>query len=182
MAVPGRHQRIGPDYGTLVLKTSRQGFAGRMGHDLTIEVTRWTGEVFIAEDDLAASTVTVTAEMGSLRVVEGEGGAVPLTEGDKREIAQTAGNLLDAERHPEARFVSTGITVTGPEEGVIDGTLSVRGVERPFRLEVTRTELGRHRATGTVVQSEYGVKPYSAFFGALRLADPVGVEVELDLE
>ncbi|GAA4587463.1 YceI family protein [Planotetraspora phitsanulokensis] len=182
MAVPGRHHRIGPGCGTLILKTSRQGFAGRMGHDLTIEVVRWAGEVYFEEDDLPASSVTVTAEMGSLRVLEGEGGAVPLTDGDKREIAQTAGKLLDAERYPEARFVSSAITVTGPDEGVVEGTLSVRGVERPFRLQVTRTEDGRHRATGTVVQSEYGVKPYSAFFGALRLADPVGVEVEVDLE
>jgi polyisoprenoid-binding protein YceI len=144
-------------------------------------VTRWSGEVFMAEDDLAGSTVTVTAEMGSLRVVEGTGGAVPLTDRDKREIAETARKLLDVDRHPEARFVSSGITVTGPDEGVVEGTLSVRGVERPFRLQVTRTEEGRHRATGTVVQSDHGIKPYSAFFGALRLADPVGVEAELDL-
>ncbi|GII28118.1 YceI family protein [Planotetraspora mira] len=181
MSVPGQHHRIGPDCGTLVVKTSRQGLAGRMGHDLTIEVRRWAGEVFVAEDDLAASTVTVTAEMGSLRVVEGTGGAVPLMDRDKREITQTAGKLLDADRHPEVRFVSSGITATGPDEGVVEGTLSVRGVERPFRLQVTRTETGRLRGTGTVMQSDHGIKPYSAFFGALRLADPVGVEVELDL-
>jgi hypothetical protein len=39
----------------------------------------------------------------------------------------------------------------------------------------------RYRATATVVQSDFGIKPYAAFLGALRVRDAVDVEVELDL-
>jgi hypothetical protein len=31
------------------------------------------------------------------------------------------------------------------------------------------------------VQSDYGIKPYTAFLGALRVRDAVDVDVELDL-
>ena len=40
---------------------------------------------------------------------------------------------------------------------------------------------GRYRGTATVVQSAFGIKPYTGFFGALKLRDEVGVEFEVDL-
>jgi hypothetical protein len=59
---------IGPDTGVLRLRTTRQGLAATVGHDLTIEVGRWSG-VVVRADDPADSTLEVTVEMGSLRVV-----------------------------------------------------------------------------------------------------------------
>jgi polyisoprenoid-binding protein YceI len=171
---------VGPRHGRLLLRTTRQGLAATAGHDLTIEVTRWRGEIVIAEDDPAAGSVNVTAETGSLRVVEGTGGVVPLTERDKREIARNAYKVLDAAKTPEATFTSTRITAT-TTDGTVEGTLSLRGRAQPLTLQVTALGDGRYRATGTVVQTRYGIKPYSAFFGALKLADAVQVEAELDL-
>jgi len=174
-----RHQ-IGPERGSLILRTSRQGIAAPAGHDLTIEVGRWSGEVVLAEDP-AASTVSVTADTGSLRVLDGSGGIAPLSERDKREIARTARRLLDSDHHPEARFTSTETTLKEPEHAVLEGSLALLGRDRPFRMEITHLGDGRYRGTGTVIQSEYGIKPYTAFFGALKLADPVVVEAEVDL-
>ena len=39
----------------------------------------------------------------------------------------------------------------------------------------------RYRATTVVTQSAYGIKPYSAFLGALKVRDDVEVEIEVDL-
>lgn len=168
--------RVGPERDRLLLRTSRQGLAAQAGHDLTIEVTRWSGEVVVA-DDPAASMVVVSAEVAALRVVEGTGGLKPLSERDKREIAKTARELLDADRLPEARFVSASVTAAG----LIRGDLTIRGETRTCELTVTDLGGGRYRATGTVLQSRYGIRPYTAFFGALKLADPVAVEAEVDL-
>ena len=46
-----------------------------------------------------------------------------------------------------------------------------------------RAELEGDRVRGgaTVTQSRWGIKPYSAFFGALRLADDVEVEFDVRL-
>jgi hypothetical protein len=37
---------------------------------------------------------------------------------------------------------------------------------------------GRVQGRATVVQTQWGIKPYSAFLGALKLADEVAVEVD----
>lgn len=171
--------QIGPDHGRLLLHTGRKGLAAQAGHDLTIEVTRWSGELVLAED-VTQSSMTVTAELGSLRVLEGTGGAMPLSDRDKREIASTARKLLDTDRQPAARFTSA--SVTGDDQGgVVEGTLTILGQDHPFTLKVSHPGEKRFTATGTVIQSEYGIKPYTAMFGALRLADPVGIEAEVDL-
>src|SRR4029453_7898189 len=110
------------------------------------------------------------------------------------------------DRYPQARFVATGFdpdrSQTQPTRwrGAVSGTLTIRDRSEPLRLEVTDADEvaaagrasdatggsgaggRRYRATATVVQSNYGIKPYTAFLGALRVRDAVDVEVELDLE
>ncbi|MEO3809257.1 YceI family protein [Sphaerisporangium sp. B11E5] len=164
-----RRHRVGPDRGTLLLRTSRQGVAAQAGHDLTIEVTRWSGEVI---EDGGTAELRVTAETASLRVLSGTGGVTTLTDSDRREIERNARRLLDCDRHPEAVF-----TMGGGDPG----TLTLRGRSGPFTLTVTPLGGGRYRGTGTVRQSDYGIKPYTAFLGMLKVADPVEVEAEVEL-
>lgn len=179
MPESGRNIKIGPDRGSLLLRTSRAGLAAQVGHDLTLEVTGWSGEVMVAEDP-ARSSLRVTVETGTLKVVAGTGGVKPLSDRDKREMVANARKILDTDRHPTATFTATRITADN-DAGVIEGTLSLLGKERPFELKVTRLDEDHFRGTGTVRQSDFGIKPYTAFFGALKLADPVEVAVDLDL-
>ena len=96
----GRHQ-LGTDRGRIVLHTFRDGLAAQAGHDLTIEVGRWSGELTV-NDDLTPADLEVRIDMSSLIVREGTGGLKPLTDRDRREIAVTARKTLGADRHPEA--------------------------------------------------------------------------------
>jgi hypothetical protein len=48
--------RLGPDNGRVVLKTGRQGIAARAGHDLTIEITRWSAQVEVPDEDAGGVT------------------------------------------------------------------------------------------------------------------------------
>lgn len=165
---PGQYE-IGPDTGTVQITTTRQGFAAKVGHDLRIGFDRWSGTVDVGEQNRVRARV----EIGSLRVIDGTGGVAALTDADRREITTTALRLLDANGHPEATFAAELIP-----DGRADGRLTVRGVETPVSLEIT--EIGdRWRAAGSVLQSAFGIAPYKAFFGALRLADQVGIEIEV---
>lgn len=168
--------RIGPDTGMLVLRTSRQGFAAQVGHDLTIEVARWSGTVTMGDD----ASVRITAEIGSLRVLNGTGGVKPLSERDKREILGNAAKTLHADRFPELTFVSSEIAAGG-DGSTVEGTCTLHGTRRPLRLDVASLGGDRYRATGTIVQTEYGIKPYTGMFGALKVADAVSIEAEIDL-
>jgi polyisoprenoid-binding protein YceI len=176
----GRHH-LGTERGRIVLRTFRDGLAASAGHDLTIEVGRWSGE-FTVTDDLEPADLEVRIEMGSLIVRGGTGGLKPLTDRDRREIAVTARRVLAAGRHPEATFAATAFKPGAVGGGVISGTFTLAGVERPVQLEVSQTSPGHYRAAATVRQSGHGIKPYSAFLGALKVRDAVDVEIDLDLQ
>jgi hypothetical protein len=179
----GRHQ-IGPESGRLTLRTYRSGLAAQAGHDLTIDVTRWSGEL----DEPAGpggpggpGALATTIDLTSLDIREGRGGIKPLSDRDRRDITGQARKQLDTGHYPEASYAATGFTPDDAGGGVIDGTLTLHGQSRPLRLEVSKTGDGQYRATATVVQSQFGIKPYSGMFGALKLRDDVDIEVTVTL-
>ncbi len=168
------------DRGRIVLHTFRDGLAAQAGHDLTIEVGRWSGELTVNED-LSPAGLEAQIDMGSLIVRAGGGGLKPLTDRDRREIAVTARKTLGADRHPEASFTATEFKADEDGGGTVTGTLTLAGVARPLRLQVSKTGPDRYHATTLVVQSTYGIKPYTGFLGALRVRDAVDVDVDVDL-
>ena len=174
---PGTY-KIGPDTGHLHIRTAREGVAAKAGHDLLIAFQRWSGTITSQGDDPAQ--VEIEIDMDSFDVLEGTGGVVGLTGDDRKDINATARKLLDVDRHPQANFASDRITASD-SGGTIEGTLTLRGESATVTVEVAETRPSAWQGTATVLQSAFGIKPYRAFFGALRLADPVGVEVTVDL-
>ena len=180
MAATSGNYRLGPDAGRVVIKTSRAGLAAKAGHDLTIEVTRWSALVAVpAEGDGGPSAATVSAELdlGSLEVREGTGGAMPLTDRDRREIKKQIGKILGG---GTATFASSRVVPSGAG-GAIEGTVTLNGRTQPARLEVTDAGSGRYTGSVTLAQTGFGIKPYTGFFGALKLRDEVVAEFEVDL-
>ena len=169
--------RLGPGAGRVVLKTSRAGLAAKAGHDLTIEVTRWSAQVEVpADEDGGVATATVSAELdlGSLEVREGTGGVKPLTDKDRQDIKKTMTGILGS---ATATFTSSRIMPPGE----VEGTVTLNGKTQPARLQVTAPGPGRYRGTATLAQTGFGIKPYTGFFGALKLSDQVTVEFDVDL-
>jgi polyisoprenoid-binding protein YceI len=174
---------IGPATGALTVHTGRGGFGAMAGHDLVIEVTRWAGTVRIEADRIGASVVEVVVEATSLEVREGKGGAVPLLAINKSEIAKTINKVLSTKKHPEIRFRSAAVVPTADGFGV-HGNLTIAGVTRPAELTVSvDLNAGQPRGcvTTTVIQSEFGIRPYSAMLGALKVLDTVEVRADVQL-
>jgi hypothetical protein len=172
--------RLGPGAGRVIVKTSRAGLAAKVGHDLELEVTRWSADITVPGDDdggLAAATVSAELDLGSLAVRAGSGGARPLTDSDRRDIESTMRKILPG---GAATFRSTRI-IASAAGGAIEGTLTLNGRSQAVRLQVANPAPGRYRGTLPVVQSAFGIKPYSGFFGALKLRDEVTAEFEVDL-
>ena len=119
--------------------------------------------------------------MNSLIVRDGTGGALPLTDRDRREIAATARKVLSTDRHPHATFTAPRFEPQPDGGGTLNGTLTLAGAASPVSLKVSRTGQDAYRATGSVRQSDFGIKPYRAFLGALRVSDAVGVAVDVTL-
>ena len=186
MAATTGNFRLGPDAGRVVIKTGRAGLAAKAGHDLTIEVTRWSARVEVpAEGDGGQSAATVSAELdlGSLEVREGTGGAMPLTDRDRREIKKQIGAILGGgtASFASTRVIPSGSSGSASSGGAIEGTATLNGKTQPARLQVTDSGSGRYRGSVTLAQTGFGIKPYTGFFGALKLKDEVVVEFEVDL-
>jgi polyisoprenoid-binding protein YceI len=182
MASPGRSIRLGPGDGTLLLRTRRTGFASRVGHDLTIALTAWSADVTVPDlTQPSGGRVNATMDLSTLEVREGSGGAVPLTDRDRREIEANARRMLEVDRYPMATFVADRFNGT-TSEATVTGVLDLHGTQRPVTLHVRQELPNRVWARATVAQTAFGIKPYSAFMGALKLRDEVSVECDVDLD
>ena len=175
---------LGPGDGRVLVKTGREGLAARAGHDLTLEITRWSARLTVPDpDDLAAATVTAELDLGSLTVREGSGGAKPLTDRDRRDIEAQARKILGEPR--QATFTSAKVIPPAAEaaaDGAVEGTLTLHGATQPLRLQVTSLAAGRYRGAATIRQTDFGITPYSGFFGTLKLKNEISVEFEVSIQ
>lgn len=170
--------QLGPQSGRLLIKTGRTGLGARAGHDLVIEATSWNCRVTVTPADPAQSSVTVQVDVDSFEVREGTGGVKPLTDSDRSEIKRNIREkILHTSEHPTITFQSTSVSGS-PEALTVDGDLTIMGVTRPATATAAVSDDGDVRGSATVVQSDWGIKPYSALLGALKLADEVAIEVD----
>lgn len=151
----------------------------RMGHALRILVEDWAAVLELGEEPMSCR-LRATANLTSLRALDGHGGAIPLTEEGLRKIESNAAKILDSHTHPEVRFVSTEVSGTW-DAGRVEGELTVHGVRMPQSFDVSRGSDGSYHLSGVITQSRFGVKPYTAMMGSLRLGDDVSVEVTVTL-
>jgi polyisoprenoid-binding protein YceI len=164
-------QQFGPDNASLRIRTGRTGGAAKAGHDLLIEVESWQATL----DLESQPALTLTADSRSLRVLEGTGGLKSLSEGDKADIKKT----IDKEvlKGCEIAFRSSQVE-RRPDGGMsVTGELELGGRTGPMVFELAARD-GRMSGEATVRQTDFGIKPYSALFGALKVADEVQVVVE----
>ena len=177
-------REVGPADGTLLIRTGREGAAAKMGHDLSIVATAWSATVTVVAEQPDRSSVRATIDAASLTVREGRGGATALTTKQQSDIEKTIRDkVLESDRHPQITFVSTAVggTVALP---TVTGDLTIAGTTRSvsLRLAVHDGE-GGVRVSGStqIVQSDFGIKPYSALLGTLRVRDTVDLEVDITL-
>ena len=164
---------LGPDQGTLSVRTGRKGTVAKAGHDLLIHVTRWRGTVALGDEP----AVTLDADATSLKVREGTGGMKALDDGDLANIEQTIDD--DVLKRQDISFRSTRVEATA--DGLsVTGDLTLRGTTRPVAFDLDVAE-GRVRGAAVVKQTDWGMKPYTALFGALKVADEVRVEIDAQL-
>ena len=100
--------------------------------------------------------------------------------------ATLARSLLDGERFPTARFVSSRVEPIDDQHARVVGTLTLRGVSREVTLDVTRNAVKRYplppfrrtagfSATTTLSRSAFGITAWPGVIG-----DTVQVRIEAE--
>jgi len=176
MTPSGTH-KLGPDNGTLQVRTYREGIAQKIGHDLFIDVGQWEATVEVAEDR-SLSSVTLDADAQSLQVREGLNGLKPLTDKDRADIRKTIDEKI-LHRQP-ITFRSSAVE-PGSGRLSVRGDLTIAGATRPANFELVLTPEGRVSGTLPVTQSEWGITPYRGLLGALKVRDTIEVVLDVAL-
>ena len=167
---------LDPGCGELRVLTGVAGPAAAMGHRLTIDVRSWRASV--RWRGTTPTAAELRADTDSLAVVKGEGGVTPLTPPERALARSNALKSLDAKKYPLITFHAEKISKIA--EGYrLAGTLEIHGTSRPQTVDVRVEEHGDRwsmTARVAVMQSDFGVKPYSRMMGALKVADEVSID------
>ncbi|MCA8925584.1 MAG: YceI family protein [Planctomycetes bacterium] len=146
----------------------------RFAHDLCFEVRRFSLQVREAEGGEFEVTLRADPlELQLLGSVATDGQLSPIKPRDQLEIERTARDtVLEARRYPEVVFRGEG------SWEVLTGTLELHGAKQALTL---RSERDGERCAGQVefAPSRFGIQPYRAFLGALKLDDRVRVSWDL---
>jgi len=165
-----------PSSPEIFVDTFREGLLAVVGHDLRIEAQRF-------ELRAIAGSLTAKVDLSALRVlgsmVKGRLEPSSPSPSERAEIEQRIRNeVLDSARNREATLSAT-VQADGPGF-MITGTLVLCGRSQPLRARVVRSADALETSV-ELAPSHYGIKPFRALGGTLRIADKVIVHVRLPL-
>lgn len=152
--------------------TFKEGALSAIAHDLELAVGTATIEV---GDDLAIEARIGLAGLRVLHAVKDGHASGALSDGDKRKIEKTmADDVLDTRRHPEAVF--RGKAEAAGASYRVTGELTLHGKTRPLTV-VGQARDGRQVFEVALHQPDFGIKPYSAMLGTLKVKADVKVRI-----
>lgn len=154
--------------------TFKDGLLSRVAHDLRLTLRSFNlevdGDQLVFEARVADLEVEGAMEEG--RLIPGK-----LSEKDKQEITRSMlGEVLDARRHPSVRFEGE-LDQDGDEIEAV-GALELHGQRRELTLHA-RVLGDRVQGRVELQPSRWGIKPFKALMGALKVQDRVEVLFDL---
>ncbi|MDH5492537.1 MAG: YceI family protein [Myxococcales bacterium] len=158
--------------------TFKEGLLSRVAHDLKFELRRFRLQV---EDETRA--IEAEFELESIELVcarkDGRDDPGALDASDAKKIlSNLRSEVLHTRRFPKARFTSTRIEPVGEGAIRVEGTLELHGRERTIRGRALEQE-GRWILQLELHQPDYGIKPFSAMMGALKVKPGVQVRISI---
>ena len=160
---------------TIEVFTYKDGLLARLAHDLRLSLRRF--ELVREGDEIRGKFWPDSLVVDGVVGRGGELDARALSESDKKKITgNIAEHMLDLARFPEVGFAGKVI-----EQRAVEGTLTLVGRAVPIKVAV-RAAGGRLLGEVLLVPSRWGIAPYRALAGAIKLQDRVLVKLDLPAE
>ena len=151
---------LDPVHTRVLVAVEHAGFSKALG-----TVSGSTGHLEFDPDDWSTARLEVSVPLQ--RIDFGD---------SKWNQAVMAGNLLDTDTHPLARFVSTRVEPIDLQHATVYGTLTLHGVSRDVQLDVALNALKRHplppfrrtagfSATAVLSRAEFGITAWKSVIG-----------------
>jgi polyisoprenoid-binding protein YceI len=167
---PGQVVSIDTARSNLTIRVDKSGLFSAFAHNHTIQAPITSGQM-----DVSKRAVSLTFNSKEMKVLD-EG----VKESERADIDQTmkSDKVLDVQRFPEIRFVSTAVTAQEGGRYQVRGDLTLHGVTKPVELPVT---FAHDRYTGSVKlkQTDFGIAPVSIAGGTVKVKDVIEIVFEI---
>lgn len=160
----------------------KAGLFSALAHDHEIGVKSFTGRVTVAAD-ASSGQLALEIDARSLVVLDKK-----VSEEDRTKIYNSMhGEVLASTQHQKITFKAVAVTEAKPTSAqgyglMLTGALTLHGVTRRIAVPVNVTITAQHlRATGkyTLKQTDYGIKPYSAAGGTVRVKNEIVINFDI---
>jgi polyisoprenoid-binding protein YceI len=172
------------DSGNVYVYTFKEGLLSKLAHDLLIDVTNFKVNLNIPEAGLTSGSLEMELQADSLKVdcamKNGERQPDTLKEKDIADIEKDmAKKVLHPDKYPTVNFCSKEIQ---EKEGGyhINGELSLHGATKPVDFDID-TNGENLKGMITLLQKDYGIKPFRAMMGTLKVKNEISIGFDLSL-
>jgi|SRR5579862_2149042 len=173
--------RIDPSASRFTVQAFATGLLSSFGHNPTIAIRDFEGEAQSGPENFENASLRFTVRTTSMEVMD------EMKKDDRLRLEEEMyDKVLDVKQYPTAAFTSEQITVQklGNDffQAHVSGELSFHGVRHNHSFDARITRMGtilRISGEFSLRQSDYGIKPFKAAAGALRLKDEVKFSCEL---
>jgi len=167
------HYQIDPGRSRFVVRAFVGGLLSSFGHNHTIAIRDFSGEVQFTPDSPEASSLQMRIGADSLAVID------EVSDNDRRDIEQRMrADVLETGKYPEIVFHSASVTANRTADGQyqlkVSGDLTLHGVTHrvliPARLSLGGNDL-HARGEFSLRQSDYKITPPSVAAGTIKVKD-----------
>jgi len=178
-----RTYTIVPSESSFWVFVGKSGLFSALAHDHEIGVKSFSGRVVVPAAGASGGSLDMEVDAPSLVVLDKKP-----SEEDKKKIFNSMHNeVLESAKYQKITFKSVSVSdvkQTGNDaySFVVNGDLTLRGVTKRIAVLVAATVTPQElRATGkyTLKQTDYGIKPYSAAGGTIKVKDDVVINFNI---
>jgi polyisoprenoid-binding protein YceI len=174
--------RLVPEQSKFTVQAFAEGLFSAFGHDPVISIRQFTGEVRFVPETFVEASLKITVDPNSLGVSN------DVKDKDRLEIERTMREeVLETAKFREIVFQSNNIAVNRLAQGRcrarIIGDLTLHGVTQKniwITAEATLDDASlRAQGNFSLKQTDFGIKPYSAAGGTIKLKNELKFSFEI---
>jgi hypothetical protein len=186
--VPSKKYRAGEAF----LEGSRvyvHVFKKGLGHEHAVMGGLKSGRIHLAkpgehENELVFDLVNFVADADAARKYVGLAGTTKISDQQEVTTVMLGHEVLHTARYPTATFKIVGIKKLSSKserdlpQFELDGQFTLQATTRPLKVIVDVQEQDhwqRLRGTISILQTDFGIKPYTKAFGAIGVADKLEI-------
>ena len=155
---------------SITVKVDKTGLFSAFAHNHTIQAPIASGKL---DTEKRAATLTFNAK--EMKVLD-EG----VKDSERADIDQTmkSDKVLDVQRFPEIRFVSTSITTQDGGRFQVRGDLTLHGTTRPVEFPLSFAK-DRYSGSVKIKQTDFGITPVTIAGGTVKVKDVIELVFEI---